>query len=68
MKYAMTIAALSVAFAMPATAQMMDKKDTKMMAPTMEQCQGGYKSSYRTSMNWTPSKFKSACRSMMMKK
>ena len=50
-----------------AHAQMMDKKpmgSKMMMAPTMEQCQGGYKRTYISSMK-SKRKFKRACRTTM---
>ena len=66
----MLIATVLAAVAMPASAQMMDKNMDKKraMTPTMEQCEGGYKKSYKSSMDWSKSKFKRACKSMMMKK
>lgn len=66
---AFLVAAGLLATVTGAQAQVMDKKsmDSKMMAPTMEQCQGGYKRTYKSSMNWSKRKFKRACRTMMMK-
>ena len=67
MKITGSMIALAVACsALPAQAQVMDGKKM-MMAPTMEQCQGGYKKSYMQSMKWSKSKFKKSCNRMMMK-
>jgi hypothetical protein len=66
MKMMSALIALTLACAtLPAQAQMMDGKN--MMAPTMEQCQGGYKKTYMQSMKWSKAKFKSACDKMMTK-
>ena len=51
MNRALIMAALCVSLAVPASAQMMEKKRSAMMAPSMEQCRGGYQKDYRTSMN-----------------
>ena len=76
MKSLLVVAGLLVAFSAPANAQTMPNhtmpnhtmsKKKMMMAPTMAQCEGGYKRSYRASMDWSRKKYNKACRSMKMK-
>jgi hypothetical protein len=63
MKHLIALAAVAMTVAaLPASAQ---TADGKTMKPSMDQCKGGYMSSYKTSMMMSKSKFKSACAKMM---
>ena len=60
---ALAVVGLSMAMAVPAGAATTRQK-SMMTKPSMEQCEGGYKRTYRQSMNWSRKKFKRACRMM----